>query len=364
MDLCRQKEVSRATVPVSLLVGLCLLVADAAVAQASFTFLDVTDLPGGPGAGDDPQINSAGDIAFADNILSTVWLWKRDTGSFLELTALPGAPVEGGWAAKINSAGNVAFLGWITDEIWFYEAATGTLGNLADLAGYPGVSENFEPSRSFDLNDLNQISFHVGDRNGGHLYVYRHADGSFARITGQPGRPAIGGRENTINNASQIAFLAVGDIYLHTLGGATTNLTDLPGGPGTPSFQFNLNDRGDLAIFRSDEVIYLEAATSSWLYLSTLPNFPSGAAARNHNDLSDRGEMVFWRDGMYYFEPTGQSFTRLDGQNGVPDFGDSATINDRGEIAFTAGSDVYLAIPVLFEDGFESGDTTRWSASS
>jgi hypothetical protein len=122
------------------------------------------------------------------------------------------------------------------------------------------------------------------------------------------------------------------------------NVTDLPGGPGAGFSGFSLNDLGDVAVYRPDEVTYYDAGTGSFLYLSTLPGFPPGNASVTRNGISGRGGISFWRDEIFYFDPLDSSFTQLTSQGPVPFAGLESSINDRDEIAFVAGGDVYLAV--------------------
>lgn len=96
----------------------------------------MTDLPDGPGQGDDPQINADGNIAFAQNAEPSVWFWTRSSGTSVEITALRGAPAGGGYATKINRTNNIAFLAGDTREIWLYDATAMAFTSLATLPAF------------------------------------------------------------------------------------------------------------------------------------------------------------------------------------------------------------------------------------
>ena len=247
-----------------------------------------------------------------------------------------------------------------TRDLWLFEADTQTFTNVSALPDFPGNSQANGIRKVFDLNDANEMSFHSGDLNLGDIYVYDHAVGTFQKVTDQPGEPWRA-RENAINNLSQVSYMGFPDIYLYDLDtGTTTNITDLPGGPGTGSGYHLLNDRGDLAIVSPSEVVYYEAATGDFLYLSTLPGYPPGSSSSDANDLSDRGEITFWRTDLYYFDPVDQSFTKLNDQGSVPAGGMESSINAAGLIALAAGyasvEDIFLAVPLPRGDGDGDGD--------
>lgn len=310
-----------------------------------FTFSNLTDSAGGPGAGSYPSINDHGDVAFT--YADTVYLYRRDEATFSNLNALPGAPARG-WYPKLNGRGDVAFIDPTTRNLWFYQAATPSLTNVSALSGYPGNSGAHGLNAIFDLNDTAQISFHSGDINYGAVWVYTHATGAFLQVTGRTGAPSRG-RENAINDVGRVAYAGFPDIYVFDIAsGSTQNITDLPGGPGTGLGSFSFNDRGDVAIFRPSGIIYYHADTGAFLDLTTLPGFPAGSASSSANDISNRGEITFWRDALYYFDPVRRTFTRLNGQNGVPSGGLATSINERGVVALAAGlfgsEDIFLAV--------------------
>lgn len=328
-----------------LLATLAVVTSTSGLAEAQeFTFANLTDRADGPGQGSFPSINDGGDVSFMAG--NAAFVYDNASETFLNLNSLPGAPGEG-WYAKINAQGNVAFVDPGTRDLWLYEAGTGQLTNVSSLAGYPGNSGAHSLNTAFDLNDADQISFHSGDLNFGDVYVYTHTTGTFLNVTDRAGAPARG-RDNAINDVGQVAYSGFPDIYVFDIAsGGTVNVTDLPGGPGTGLGSFSFNDVGDVAIFRSDGTLYYTAATGAFLDLTTLPGYPAGAAASNANDISNRGEVTFWRDGLYYFDPNRQTFTRLDGRDGVPSGGMSSSINDRGVVAIAAGlvgvEDIFLA---------------------
>jgi hypothetical protein len=328
---------------VTLLCIPCLLGSLATVTSAAvFQFTNITDLAGGPGQGAAPSINNAGDIAFYDG--TTLYIYDRSAGTFLNLMSLAGAPADA-WFPRINASGNVVMIQPSTRDIWLFEAATQVFTNLATLAGYPGDTGANDLNPVFDINDNNKISFHSGDLNLGDVYVYDHTAGTFENINDRPGGTTRA-RENRINNFDQVAYNGFPDTYIYDPStGGTQNITDLPGGPGSSFGSFSLNDVGDIAVYRSDEITYYNAATGSFLYFSTLPGFPPGNASVTRNGISDRGGMSFWRDEIFYFDPADSSFTQLTNQGTVPFPGLESAINDSEEIAFVAGGDVYLAEP-------------------
>jgi len=312
-----------------------------AASSAVFQFTNITDLPGGPGQGAAPSINNGGDIAFYNG--TTVYIYHRSAGTFLDLMSLDGAPPDA-WFPRINASGNVVMIQPSTRDLWLFEAGTQTFTNLDTLPGYPGNTGANDINPVFDINDHNKISFHSGDLNFGDIYVYDHAAGTFENISDIPGG-ATRGRENRINNFDQVAYNGLPDTHLYDpSNGTTTSITDLPGGPGSGFSGFSLNDLGDVAIYRPDEVTYYDAGTGSFLYFTTLPGFPPGNASVTRNDISDRGGMSFWRDEIYYFDPLDSTFTQLTSQGPVPFAGLESSINDSDEIAFVAGGDVYLAV--------------------
>jgi len=339
----RGRPVISRLLSVALLCISCLLGSLATVASSAvFEFTNITDLPGGPGQGAAPSINNDGDIAFYNG--TTVYTYDRSTGTFLNLMSLGGAPADA-WFPRINASGNIVMIQPSTRDLWLFEAATQTFINLATLPGYPGDTGANDLNPIFDINDHNRISFHSGDLNFGDVYVYEHAAGTFENISDKSGG-ATRGRENRINNFDQVAYNGFPDTYLYDPSNhSTVNITDLPGGPGSGFSGFSLSDLGDIAIYRPDEVTYYDAGTGSFLYLSTLQGFPPGDASVTRNDISARGGISFWRDEIYYFDSFDSSFTQLTSQGPVPFAGLESSINDRDEIAFVAGGDVYLAVP-------------------
>ncbi len=315
--------------------------ADAQVLEYS----EVTDLPGGPGEGRSPSINNSGDIAFwlLSDPISDIYFYDRSEGTFLNVQSLPGAPAQG-WYPKMNNLGNIVFIEPTSRNLWLFERATQALTNLATLAGYPGDTAAFGVARVYNINDANQISFHTGDRNVGDVYLYDHATGDFLNVSDQPGAPGRG-RENTINNAGQIAYMGFPQIHVYDISSGTTTLIDEPP-TGSPGGTFAFNDEGDLAFFGGGVVEYYDASEDTLLDLSTLPGYPPimQPSAGFENDISDSGEVTFWQDmvGLFYFDPVRQTFTQMTDQSIVPEFGMATSINDFSEIALGAGQDVYL----------------------
>jgi hypothetical protein len=305
----------------------------------------VTDLPGGPGEGRSPKINNSGDVAFwrLSGPVSDIYLFDRSEGTFLDLMSLPGAPPQG-WFPKINNFGDVLFLEPTSRDLWLFERRTATLTNLATLPGYPGNTEAFGLATVYDINDRVQISFHVGDRNEGDVYLYDHRTGNFLNVSDQVGG-AGRGRENAIN-AGQVAYMGFPYVHVYDIAtGATTTIGDPPG--GIPGGSFAFNDRGDVAFFRPGVVEFYDSSDGTLLDLSTLPGYPPilQASAGFENDVSDSGEITFWHDmvGLFYFDPVSRTFTRMTDQGIVPPFGMATSINDFGEIALGAGEDVFFA---------------------
>jgi hypothetical protein len=143
-----------------------------------------------------------------------------------------------------------------------------------------------------------------------------------------------------------VAYNGYPDTYIHDLAtGATRNITDLPGGPGTGLPAAILNDRGDIAISSGDELVRFTAATETFWYLSTLPGFPVSIGSVERNSLADDGAISFWADEIYFFDPADSTFTRMTNQGVVPFPGYESKINDHRLVAFEAGGDVWLAVP-------------------
>ncbi|NOX59916.1 MAG: hypothetical protein GXP29_13810, partial [Planctomycetes bacterium] len=334
-----------------------------------FNFQNITDLPSGPGSGSFPQMNDVGDIAFG--VGSNVWFYDRSEGSFLEITALPGAP-SAAFYPRINSSGNIAMI--VLDaivanrDLWLYEAATQSFTNVSTLAGHPGNSQANGLWHTFALNDNNKISFHSGDINVGSIWVYDHTTAGFSLVSNQPGG-SFRGRENTINNADQVAYMGFPSTFLYDIGtGVTTNISSLAGAPNPAAFAFTLADDGDMAMYRGQVVSYYDSSTSTFLDLSTLPGYPAGPnTSVETNDMSSRDEITFWRDGdIYFFDPFNQTFTSL--HTSLPPSGTQSSMNAAGEVAFVAGSvtggDVYLALPLPRGDFDGDGDVDDADAAS
>jgi len=319
-----------------------------AVAQ-SFSFLNVTDLPGGPGQGNAPSINDQGDIAFYQG--TDVYFYDHSAKSFLDVTALPGAPA-GAIFPKLNNLGNIAMMDPATRDLWLYEADVQAFTNISTLANYPGNSQANTSGDVFDLNDNNKISLHSGDLNTGTIYLYDHSAASFTEITGLGGGPTRG-RENVINNADQVAYAGFPSLYIYDpVTDVATNVSNLSGGPGGGAgTSFAINDLGDAAIFSSSETVFYDASAGSFLYLSTLAGWPAGAASSNANDLSDDGEITFWRTDIQHFNPVDQSFDLLSNLPGeTPEGGLASSINDFNQVAFAAGffsvEDIFIGNPI------------------
>lgn len=337
-------------------IAIALLAVTGSGAARDFTFVNITDGPGGPGQGNAPDINDHGDIAFYQG--TSIFFYDRSQGTFLNVTALPGAPAAA-WFPRLNNLGNIMMMEPGSRNLWLFEAATQTFTGISALPGFPGNSQAHGNALMYGLNDANLVSFHSGDLNSGQIYVYDHTAGTFQQITGQPGG-SWRGRENALNNAGQVAYMGFPSLYRYDLAtGTTLNISALPGGPSLAD-SFALNDRGDAAVFRPDQITYYDEATGTFLYLTDVPGFPPGSASSYGNDLSGRGEITFWRTNLHYFNPVDLSFTPLNNQGSVPAGGMETSVNNRGRIAFAAGlsfsEDIYVATGLPQSDFDGDGD--------
>ncbi len=312
-----------------------------------FQFLNVTDLPGSPGHGNSPSVNNQGDLAFyADDL---VYFFDRSTQTFLNINGLAQAPPTGRYP-KMNNAGDIVFIEPTSRDLWLYESESGNMTNISAQSGYPGNSQANSTQIVFDLNDNQLVSFHSGGLNSGDIYLYDHTTQTFLKVTDKVGGSSRG-RENLINNSNQVAYQGFPDLYVYDLASdTTTNVSDLPGGPGTAvGSDFRINDLGDVVFIFIAQTIYFHADTASFETLSALPGFPSGSFISYSNDLSNHGEVTFCMGSNYYYDPFDQTFTTLNGHDGIPTTGRETSISSVGIIAFTAGlalaEDIYLAIP-------------------
>ncbi len=324
-----------------------------------FQFSNLTDRPGGPGHGDSPWINAAGDVAFyADNL---IYYYDSSADTFLNLMSLAGAPDQG-WFPRLSDAGDIAFIDPGTLHVWFFDAATRGFTDLATLPGFPGVSGEHGLYWVFDMNQHRQFALHAGPLNLGDVYFFDLADSSFTRLTGQSGAP-FRGKECQINDLGVVAYNGYPDIYEYDPStGQTRNITDLPGGPGTGLPGFMLNNRSDIAISKGEDLVYFNAADETFWYLATLPGYPASQGTVDRNCLADDGAISFWADEIYYFDPADSSFTQLTSQGPVPYAGHDSRINPSGTIVFSAGADIWLADPVpvsAVPGGNESADLLR-----
>ncbi len=326
---------------VSLVVVFLMVVGSPAVA-ADFDFSNLTDRPGGPGHGNSPWINSRGDVAFyADNL---IYFYDSTADTFLNLMSLAGAPDQG-WFPRLSDADDIAFIDPGTRHVWFFEASSRNFMDLASLPGFPGVSGEHSLYWAFEMNESRQFALHAGSLNVGDVYYFDLADSSFTRLTGQSGTP-YHGKDCQINDPGVVGYNGYPDVYLYDPEtGVTENITDLPGGPGTGVPNFMLNNRGDIAISKGEDLVYFNAAAQSFWYLATLPGYPVSQATVDRNCLADNGAISFWADEIYYFDPSDSSFTQLTSQGSVPYSGHDSKINSHGLIAFEAGADIWLAEP-------------------
>ncbi len=314
------------------------------VARVYF-FENITDLPQGPGGGRGAEVNDNGDIAFLDD--GAVWFYDRSEGSFLNVTDLPGAP-ENSFFLKLNNSGNIAIMETPTStrDYWFFEQSTQTFTNISSLPDFPGNSLAHSAGTLFDLNDNNKMSFQSGDNNLGDVYVYDYAAASFERITGKPGG-TFRGRENEINNLDQVLYAGFPHSYLYDPAtGTTTNINTLPGGPGVALTNRDLNDLGDVALVSSVVAQFYDAATGAFLDVTAAPGWIPDVFASSGSDLSNSGEISFWRNGLFVFDIDTQRFSQLDGFPGAPQLGGrNINFNSSGQIVWSTGLDVYLATP-------------------
>jgi hypothetical protein len=322
----------------------------------NYLFENITDLPAGPGGGRSAEINDVGDIAFLND--ETVWFYDRSANSFLDVTSLPGAP-SNPFFIKLNNNGDLAIVETpaTSRDLWLFERETQSFTNISALPNYPGDSFASLPLTAFDLNDANQISFHSGDNNFGDVYVYDHPSGDFDRVTDMPGGP-LHGRENEINNAGQVLYMGFPSTYLYNPAlGTTTNINTLPGGPGPALTNLDLNDHGDVALMSANVAQLYDAETGTFLDVAATPGWPPDVTASSRSDLGNSGDVTFWREGLYVFDSTMSRFTKLNGIPGGPPAGGTETdLNSSGQIALTAGDDVWLATPRPYGDHDNDGN--------
>ena len=354
MNQRRSKSVcpSVHTLPaLTLAVGLAVC-ASSARAQP-FDFVNITDMPGGPGSGKFPSINDNGDVAFESGF--EIYFFDRSENTFVNLMTLPGAPATA-WAPRLNINGDVLMMNNATRDLWLYLADSQTFTNISAQPGYPGNTQANGTTTVFDLNNARQVSFHSGDNNFGDIHIYDHAAGAFLQVTSRPGAPSSG-RDNKINNIGQVAYGSVGifgaPVFVYDIGAdTTTNINFLPGGPGAGFGPLSFSDSGGVALMLdggADPVIY-DATTSSFLSLATIPGFPAGSGASFFDDLNAEGDFTFWRTNIHHFDADTETFTQLTDIPGeTPAGGMHSSINNNGVIAFTAGligaEDIFLAIP-------------------
>lgn len=332
-------------------IGLLHFACCGAAAARNYLFENITDLPAGPGSGRSAEINDDGNVAFLSG--NDVWYYDRAANSFLDVTALPGAPVDP-FFVKLNNNGDIAIIETPTGsrDLWLFQHDTQEFTNVSTLAGYPGDSFASFGLTAFDLNDNGQMSFHSGDNNFGDVYVYDHDAGEFDRITGMPDGP-LHGRENEINNAGQVLYMGFPSTYLYDLTlGTTTNINTLPGGPGPALTNLDLNDQGDVALVSATVAQLYDAQTGAFLDIAALPGWPPNILASSRSDLGNSGEVTFWREGLYAFDSNTGRFSKL---NGFPG-GTEADLNSAGEIALGAGDDIYIATPRPYGDHDNDGD--------
>lgn len=324
----------------------------------NYLFENISDLPTGPGGGRGAEINDNGDIAFLDD--GAVWFYDRSEDSFLNVTALPGAPANP-FFVKLNGNGDIAIIETptTTRDLWLFEQGTQTFTNISALPTFPATGNsgaNFLGT-IFDLNDNNKVSFHSGDNNFGEIYVYDHASSGFDKITDMSGGPTRG-RENEINNLDQVLYTGFPSTYLFDPAtGMTTNINQLPGGPGPAITNLDLNDNGDVALMSASVAQLYDAATGTFLDIAAAPGWPPDIIASSRSDLSNSSEITFWREGLFVFDSNASRFSQLNGFPGGPPLGGTETnLNSSGQIVLNTGSDVYLATPRPYGDYDNDGD--------
>jgi hypothetical protein len=315
------------------------------LAARNYLFENITDLPTGPGAGRGAEVNDNGDVAFLND--GAVWFYDHSDASFLNVSALTGAPMNP-FFIKLNNAGNIAIVETptTTRNFWFFEMATQTFTNVSALPNYPGNSLANFGGTSFDLNDNNKMSFHSGDNNFGDVYVYDHAAADFEKITDKPGgRP--NGRENEINNLDQVLYMGFPSAYLFDPAtGLTTNINALPGGPGAAITNHDLNDLGDVALMSATVAQFYNATSETFLDVAAASGWPPDVMASSRSDLSNSREITFWREGLFAFDTNTSRFSQLNDFPGGPPVGGLETnLNSAGQIALNTGTDIFLATP-------------------
>ena len=324
----------------------------------NYLFENISDLPAGPGGGRGAEVNDNGDIAFLNN--GAVWFYDRSENSFLNVTALPGAPANP-FFVKLNNNGNIAIIETptTTRDVWLFEQDTQMFTNISTQPNFPATGNsgaNFLGT-IFDLNDNNKVSFHSGDNNFGDIYVYDHAASSFAKITDMAGSP-MRGRENEINNLNQVLYSGFPSTYLFDPAtSTTTNINELPGGPGPAITNLDLNDSGDVALISASVAQLYDALNGTFLDLAAAPGWPPDIIASSRSDLSNSGEITFWREGLFVFDSNVNRFSQLNDFPGGPPLGGTETnLNSSGQIVLNTGSDVYLATPRPYGDYENDGE--------
>ena len=324
----------------------------------NYLFENISDLPAGPGGGRGAEINDNGDVAFLDD--GAVWFYDRSETSFLDVTALPGAPANP-FFVKLNNNGNIAIIetSTTTRDLWLFEQDTQMFTNISTLPNFPvtGNSGANFLGTIFDLNDNNKVSFHSGDNNFGDIYVYDHASAGFTKITDMSGSPTRG-RENEINNLNQVVYSGFPSTYLFDPAtSTTTNINELPGGPGPAITNLDLNDSGDVALMSASVAQLYDATTSAFLDITAVPGWPPDITASSRSDLSNSGEITFWREGLFVFDSNANRFSQLNDFPGGPPLGGTETnLNSSGQIVLNTGSDVYLSTPRPYGDYDNDGD--------
>jgi hypothetical protein len=107
-----------------------------------------------------------------------------------------------------------------------------------------------------------------------------------------------------------------------------------------------------------------DTPTNGTKYFPILLNSPT-----SRSDLSNSGDITFWREGLYVFDSNTKRFSQLADFPGGPQLGQTENdLNSSGQIVLTAGTDIYLATPRPYGDydndgDVDGGDLAAWEAA-
>ena len=91
--------------------------------------------------------------------------------------------------------------------------------------------------------------------------------------------------------------------------------------------------------------------------MAAAPGWPPDITSSSRSDLSNSGEITFWREGLLVFDSNEGRFSQLnDFPGGPPPGGTETNLNSSGEIVLNTGTDVYLATPRPYGDYDNDGD--------